>query len=157
MENSDGKRKKKRKPDPQLIFYKAKYKMVPVFCYFTSWKRMCKTHEVFSKQGRIFLLSSTSQIMSTVNRRVRFIRILRFSTGKHKQKRSFFFAQRTERCHQKRRKLPFWSFDIFERLCNRNWQMSIVGASFASSLFIFLPVHFVNIKDIDSCMLFLYL
>lgn len=48
---------------------------------------------------------------------------------------------------QKRKKLPFWSFDIFNwQLCNRNCQMSSVGASFASSLFIFLPNHFVNFK-----------
>lgn len=48
---------------------------------------------------------------------------------------------------QKRKKLPFWSFDIFNwQLYNRNCQMSSVGASFASSLFIFLPNHFVNFK-----------
>lgn len=82
--------------------------------------------------------------MSTVERRVRYIRVLWFFFSK---KHQVYLARAKKRYHYAEvKKLPFWSFDIVNwQLCNRNCQMLSVGASFAP-----LCSSFVNFKGQET-------
>ena len=88
MENSDVKIK-----DSPLVFYKTKYKMA-LFYHFTSTaNRIRKNIDVFSKQGRIILLSATSHVHRIKTSPV-YSSFELFFRIKHKQRKSSFLVLR---------------------------------------------------------------
>lgn len=125
-----------------------------LFCLFyhslRTADRICHNRDVLFPNGVEFVFTFVHKSFSTVYEyirvRLRYTRILRFSTGKNKHNWNVY---RPSESHQ----LPFWSFNSFKRLCDRFCQMLTVGANYVSALFIFLTIHFNNFKGQTAVVL----